>query len=174
MKKRSSCDGELKLGQELVHQYTVTNAGSVTMTAFRVTDDHEGDIGADPASSDVPVSLAPGESFTLSKTRTISQADVDAGSVTFTAKVFGKAPLGEDAEGTDAELVKFVAEEEEQGEEEELLLDYENDILLEEDEDLDLDHEDELELDHEEEVATDQPKQPAVEKVVSSNHYAHI
>jgi len=67
------------VGQVLHYTYLVTNTGNVTLTGLSLVDDQE------PVTCVPPVpgaSLAPGASMSCTATHTVTQADVDAGSVT--------------------------------------------------------------------------------------------
>ena len=66
-------------GQTIPYTYLVTNTGSLTMTGVAVTDDLV------PTVSCPSGTLAPGASETCTGTYTVTQGDVDAGSVTNTA-----------------------------------------------------------------------------------------
>ena len=78
-------------GDVIAYTYTVTNAGNVTLTApFSVSDDVI--TAADIDCSTAPASLAPTESFACTATYSITQADIDAGSVTNTATAEGVDP----------------------------------------------------------------------------------
>ena len=72
---------------------TVTNTGNVTVDAVDVSDPN-----ADPGSivcvPVTPLTLAPGESTTCTAIHTVTQADVDAGSVINTATAAGTDPGG--------------------------------------------------------------------------------
>ena len=77
----------------ITYTYVITNSGNVTLAQpFTVTDDKLGTITC-PAT---PATLAPTDTITCTKTYTIQQADVDAGSITNTASAH--APYG--GEGT--------------------------------------------------------------------------
>src|SRR5262249_25924495 len=66
-------------GDELDYTYTLTNTGNVTLGGpFTIQDDRSTD-AACPAS---PSSIAPGESITCTGTYSVTQADIDGGSVT--------------------------------------------------------------------------------------------
>src|SRR5207237_65704 len=61
----------------ITYAYTITNTGNVTLTGpFNVSDDKVSVTCAQPAS------LAPGGTVSCSATYTLTQADIDAGSVT--------------------------------------------------------------------------------------------
>ena len=75
------------------YSITVTNTGNVTVDAVDVSDPN-----ADPGSivcvPVTPLTLAPGESTTCTAIHTVTQADVDAGSVINTATAAGTDPGG--------------------------------------------------------------------------------
>jgi uncharacterized repeat protein (TIGR01451 family) len=76
------------VGDEITYTYTLTNSGNVTLSGpFTVDDDKAttSRVGAVP----VPDELAPGDHITFTATYTITQADLDAGSVTNIAQGFG-------------------------------------------------------------------------------------
>ena len=69
------------LDQPIAYEYTVTNSGDVTLAGTLAVADDRVTVTCDPAS----VTLAPGESATCSASHSVTQADLDAGSVTNTA-----------------------------------------------------------------------------------------
>ncbi|NPV55371.1 MAG: sortase, partial [Anaerolineae bacterium] len=74
------------------YSYKLTNSGTVTLYApYSVTDDK-----VSVTCPDTPISLAPGESVTCSASYTITQADVDDGSITNIARGNAKDPSGGD------------------------------------------------------------------------------
>ncbi|HET6498021.1 MAG TPA: hypothetical protein VFH17_03100, partial [Coriobacteriia bacterium] len=76
------------IGDVITYTYTLTNSGNVTLSGpFTVTDDKPttSRVGAVP----VPDVLAPSASATFTATYTITQADLDAGSVKNIAQGFG-------------------------------------------------------------------------------------
>src|SRR2546422_611367 len=71
-------------GQTITYTYTITNSGNVTLAGpFSVTDDKLGTFACGTGS------LAPGASTSCTKTHTITQADLDAGSITNIATAAG-------------------------------------------------------------------------------------
>ncbi len=79
------------VGDVITYTYTLTNTGNVTLSGpFSVTDDKATVVPDNPAL----MALAPGASATFSASYTITQADLDAGSVTNTAR--GKGFYGDD------------------------------------------------------------------------------
>ncbi|GAA1392337.1 hypothetical protein GCM10009639_23730 [Kitasatospora putterlickiae] len=89
--------GTLVVGEEIVYKFEVKNTGNVTLTDVKVT---EGAFTGSGTLSPVTcpsgtASLAPGASVTCTATYTVTQADVDAGSVKNTATATGTPPRGE-------------------------------------------------------------------------------
>jgi uncharacterized repeat protein (TIGR01451 family)/gliding motility-associated-like protein len=81
-------------GQEIVYTLTVTNTGNVTIENVTVVDNKVSvnqNVGT----------LAPGESATVTATYTVSQADMDAGSIVNVATVSGTDPNDADTDGED-------------------------------------------------------------------------
>src|SRR5206468_3454919 len=73
------------VGQTITYTYTVTNNGNTTLAGpFSVADDKQGTIS--PCGSGP---LAPGASTSCTSTHTITQADIDAGSITNKATASG-------------------------------------------------------------------------------------
>src|SRR4051794_12912821 len=72
-------DSYAAVGEVLTYTYVVTSTGNQTLTAIARTDDAE---TVDCAPTVLPATLAPGASFTCTATHTITQADLDAGSLT--------------------------------------------------------------------------------------------
>ena len=82
-------------GSTVAYSFLVTNTGNVTLTSVDVDDPKVGPVTC-------PVtSLAPGASTTCTKTYTLTQADVDAGSVVNTATASGTPPTGAAVTATD-------------------------------------------------------------------------
>ena len=77
-------------GDMILYDITVTNTGNVTVTGVTVSDPN-----ADPGSVSCPqTDLEPGESMTCTAKRTLTQADIDAGSYSNTATANGLDPNG--------------------------------------------------------------------------------
>jgi hypothetical protein len=91
VKTASSSSGK-KAGDQIVYTFTATNTGNVTLTSPTVTDVKLGLTGAS-ALSLTPSTIAPGATATGTATYTITQADMNTGSITNTAIVSGKDPL---------------------------------------------------------------------------------
>jgi uncharacterized repeat protein (TIGR01451 family) len=97
--KRATTTTFAAVGDTLTYEYDVTNTGNVEITAISVSDDRI-------ASVSCPVTtLAPGASTTCTATDTVSQADLDAGSVTNIATTSGTPAGGTLAPATDTETV---------------------------------------------------------------------
>ena len=75
-------------GESVAYEFVVTNTGNVTLTAITVTDVLTAPAG--PALTVVcPVTtLAPAASTTCTATYTVTQADVDAGSIANTCLLY--------------------------------------------------------------------------------------
>ncbi|QYM75597.1 hypothetical protein [Leucobacter luti] len=83
--------------------FTATNTGNVTLTDVSITDELEGlleIVYTWPGEAGV---LAPGEQVTATASYTLTQADVDAGSVDNDALVTGTPPTGDPVEDPDEE-----------------------------------------------------------------------
>ncbi|WP_197021565.1 hypothetical protein [Cellulomonas sp. HZM] len=87
--KHVSASADLAVGDVLSYWFTVTNSGNVTIAVPTVEDG-----GTSYACADA--SLAPGATTTCAgPSRTVTQADVDAGTVTNTATASGNPPQGD-------------------------------------------------------------------------------
>ncbi|MBI5161842.1 MAG: DUF11 domain-containing protein, partial [Micrococcales bacterium] len=73
--------------------YTITNQGNTTITQVAVSDALP-NVGAPVYSTGTPITLAPGASVTATATYTLTQADVDAGSVISSPTASGNPPAG--------------------------------------------------------------------------------
>ncbi|WP_162257560.1 DUF11 domain-containing protein [Phycicoccus sp. Soil802] len=90
-------DGAAELGDEVTYRFAVTNTGSVTLHHVKVDDQLVAPAGPAVAVTCPTSTLAPGTSMTCaSSPYTITQADVDAGSVANMATAHGRTPAGED------------------------------------------------------------------------------
>ena len=78
-------------GVVITYSYRVTNTGNVTLTSVGVTDPMS---GLSAINCNGVTSLAPGASVTCTATRTTTQDDVDAGSITNTGTAAGTPPTG--------------------------------------------------------------------------------
>ena len=88
-------------GDMITYTFDVENTGNVTLSNVNVTDMLSG-LGAITPSS---VSLAPGAMQSFTANYTITQADVDNGSVMNTATATGTPPTGMDVTDTDNETI---------------------------------------------------------------------
>ncbi|MET8701711.1 hypothetical protein ABZW10_22995 [Kitasatospora sp. NPDC004723] len=94
---KSASTGTLVVGEEIVYKFEVKNTGNVTLKDVKVT---EGAFTGSGTLSPVTcpngaASLAPGAIVTCTATYTVTQADVDAGSVKNSATGTGTPPRGE-------------------------------------------------------------------------------
>ncbi|WP_328608846.1 LPXTG cell wall anchor domain-containing protein [Amycolatopsis sp. NBC_00345] len=83
-------------GQEVTYSFVVTNTGNVTLSPVTIRETHftgSGE-GPKPVCPDGAASLAPGEHVTCTATYTVTQSDVDAGSIDNTAVATGTPPEG--------------------------------------------------------------------------------
>src|SRR5262249_54832617 len=94
------------LGQPVTYSLTVTNTGNVTISGITVTD-----VVTTPDSDPAPVvtcpttTLAPGGSTTCIAITTVTQADLDAGTIADTATATGTDPSGVAVPPADASFV---------------------------------------------------------------------
>ncbi|MFM9446090.1 LPXTG cell wall anchor domain-containing protein [Streptomyces acidiscabies] len=84
--------GDLNAGQTLHYSFAVRNTGNVTLSPVRINETNFTGSGGTPSVSCPNVALAPGTSLTCSATYTVTQADVDAGSISNTATASGTPP----------------------------------------------------------------------------------
>jgi uncharacterized repeat protein (TIGR01451 family) len=92
-------------GDTITYSFVVTNTGNVTLNPVTVTDQTVGAVTCPPGP------LAPGASVTCTpKTHTLTQTDVDAGSVTGTATATGTAPGGAQVTATDVTATPIVGD----------------------------------------------------------------
>ena len=107
--------------QAVTYTFLVTNTGNVTLTDVGVTDNPVTPAGgvtptcqilSNPAGtcSGATTSLAPGQIATFSGIYTVTQADVDQGSIVDTATATGKPPSGRDVTATSAIVTVEVTE----------------------------------------------------------------
>jgi uncharacterized repeat protein (TIGR01451 family) len=86
--KNSTKSSFAAVGESIPYTFFVTNTGNVTLSAISVTDPKVTGMSC-------PVNtLAPGATTTCTATHTVTQADLDAGSVVNTAAVVGTPPNG--------------------------------------------------------------------------------
>jgi uncharacterized repeat protein (TIGR01451 family) len=96
------------VGEKITYTFTVTNTGNVTVTDPQVTD--TGFTGHGTLSEVVcptgPITLVPGQIETCTATYTVTQEDIDAGSISNAAAVTGTQPNGDPTpEGTSDPVV---------------------------------------------------------------------
>ncbi len=78
-------------GNVISYQLVATNTGNVTLSGVTISDPLLGTLACTPAQ---PATLAPSQTLTCTGSYTVTQANVDAGSVTNTANASGTAPGG--------------------------------------------------------------------------------
>ncbi|WP_035456984.1 DUF7507 domain-containing protein, partial [Algoriphagus terrigena] len=92
---KTQTSGDLVEGDVLEYTIVVTNTGNVTISDIEVTDPSTG--------LDVNIGdLAPGESYTLTTSHTVTAEDVAAGSFTNSATATGEDPDGNDTSDSDS------------------------------------------------------------------------
>lgn len=101
----TNSSGRIDAGDQIEYSFEVTNTGAVTMTGIRVNDAKVPNVFC-PQDG-----LAPGESMTCTGAYTLTQADIDAGSVNNSATVSGKDPAGKDTESDPSEITTPVPTE---------------------------------------------------------------
>jgi len=98
-------DGFAVAGQTKVdYSVQATNSGNVTLTNVSVTDPMSAQM-PDWACDKTDATLAPGDKITCTGTYTLTQADIDTGTVANTATADGKDAKGHDVTGTDTVTV---------------------------------------------------------------------
>jgi uncharacterized repeat protein (TIGR01451 family) len=83
------------VGDQVTYSYLVTNSGNVTIEGIAVAESQFSGTGTLSAVSCPEPALAPGESETCTATYSVTQADLDSGSITNTATATGTAPGGQ-------------------------------------------------------------------------------
>ncbi|MCP5029157.1 MAG: DUF11 domain-containing protein, partial [Actinomycetia bacterium] len=97
--------GNISLGDTLTYSFTVANPGTVTLSGVTVTDPLPG-----LALISCPgTTLVPGASMVCTTTYSVTQADVDAGTIDSTGKAVGTPPTGPDVSSTDPHTVSLDA-----------------------------------------------------------------
>ncbi|MGL5824319.1 MAG: beta strand repeat-containing protein, partial [Nocardioides sp.] len=84
------------VGSTIAYTFLVTNTGNVPLTSYAVSDPQVGPVTCPPGA------LAVGQTATCTKTYTLTQADIDAGTVNNTATATGTPPGGGTVTGTDS------------------------------------------------------------------------
>lgn len=85
-------------GDTVTYGFVVTNTGNVTVSNLAIDETAFSGTGTVSAVTCPATELAPTAAFTCTATYSVSQADVDAGTVTNTAVATGTDPTGEDVE----------------------------------------------------------------------------
>ncbi|TPW76895.1 DUF11 domain-containing protein [Schumannella sp. 10F1B-5-1] len=105
--KTASPTSGLQLGNTVTYSFTITNTGNVTLSGVTATDPMSGlsriDFGTQSRT------VAPGGSITGTATYTVSQADVNRGSIANTATATGQTPAGATVSTTGSATVTTVA-----------------------------------------------------------------
>lgn len=81
-----------QVGQQVTYTFLVTNTGNVTMSDIAIIEGTFSGTGALPAATCPQPNLAPGAEETCTAVYTVTQADVDAGTLTNTATASGNPP----------------------------------------------------------------------------------
>jgi fimbrial isopeptide formation D2 family protein/uncharacterized repeat protein (TIGR01451 family)/LPXTG-motif cell wall-anchored protein len=106
VEKDGALAGEAKAGEEVHYRFTVSNTGNVTLTDVTLADELPG-LG-DTVFGDWPGesgTLNPGESVAATASYTLTQEDMDAGSVVNTVRAEGTPPATTDPDDPDAPAV---------------------------------------------------------------------
>ncbi|WP_341957478.1 AraC family transcriptional regulator [Microbacterium sp. LWH13-1.2] len=98
--------GNGAVGSVISYTFTASNAGNVTLTDVAIADPHAGLSAIDLTWPGTAGTLAPGAQVVGTATYTVTQADVDAGTVRNTARVTGTPPSGP-AVGADSQTVSL-------------------------------------------------------------------
>ncbi|MEJ2791568.1 MULTISPECIES: isopeptide-forming domain-containing fimbrial protein, partial [unclassified Pseudoxanthomonas] len=81
-------------GQTVAYSFLVSNTGNVTITGLQINETAFSGTGTAPVITCPVTTLAPTESTTCTATYTVTQQDIDAGSITNTATASGTNPAG--------------------------------------------------------------------------------
>ncbi len=81
-------------GQVVTYSFLIANTGNTTLTAVSATDTAFSGSGTPPVVTCPVTTLAPQGSTTCTATYTVTQADLDAGSIVNTATATGRSPAG--------------------------------------------------------------------------------
>ena len=101
---------EMKPGDILHYNFTVTNTGNVTLSGVSIRDDLKGlgtilfDWNMSSDTSTPAGTLSPGETVTAGADYLIEQSDIDAGNILNNAEAVAKTPSGKDVSGNDDDL----------------------------------------------------------------------
>jgi uncharacterized repeat protein (TIGR01451 family) len=96
----------LVVGQTVTYSFLVTNTGNTTLTEVGIDDvdfSGSGELSAITCPEGA-ASLAPGAQVTCTATYVVTQADIDAGTVTNTATAVGTPPSGDPVESPESEV----------------------------------------------------------------------
>ncbi len=102
--KSHTLDGDGAPGDVITYSFLISNDGNVTLHGVILADLLPG-LGTISFPTDWSGTLAPAQTVTATATYTLTQADVDAGSVVNTAKATGTPPLGDAVSGTGSDTV---------------------------------------------------------------------
>ena len=118
--KSTTATAVANVGDEIPYSFLVTNSGNVTLTGVTVDDEQIapadqaalGAITCGPSSNaaDAAGTLSPGASMTCTATYTVSQADLDHGSIDDVATATGTPPTGGDVTSDPSEVSVPVTE----------------------------------------------------------------
>ncbi|MEU8386399.1 hypothetical protein, partial [Streptosporangium sp. NPDC048865] len=81
-------------GQTVTYSYAVVNTGNTTLSALSVADTEFSGTGTPPVATCPVTTLAPQATTTCTGTYTVTQADIDAGSIVNSARASGTPPTG--------------------------------------------------------------------------------
>ncbi|TPW77637.1 DUF7507 domain-containing protein [Schumannella soli] len=98
--KTGTAPANAAVGDKITYGFTLRNTGATTLTGVAVSDPRLGSTPITYTGLGTGASLAPGASATASASYTITQADIDAGTVTNTATVNAINPQGTAVTGT--------------------------------------------------------------------------
>ncbi|GAB3399586.1 hypothetical protein GCM10027515_06180 [Schumannella luteola] len=98
--KTGTAPANAAVGDKITYGFTLRNTGATTLTGVAVSDPRLGSTPITYTGLGTGASLAPGASATASASYTITQADIDAGTVTNTATVNSVNPQGTAVTGT--------------------------------------------------------------------------
>ncbi|KZE89663.1 DUF7507 domain-containing protein [Microbacterium sp. TNHR37B] len=101
---KSASAGAEQAGDVITYSFQLTNTGNVTLDPISVTEGSFSGSGEMSAVTCPSVALAPGDDVTCEATYTVTQADVDAGSITNTAVGVGVPPVGPPVESPPSEV----------------------------------------------------------------------
>ncbi|GAA4361157.1 DUF7507 domain-containing protein [Angustibacter luteus] len=96
--KSASPTSAARAGQSITYTFRVTNTGNVTLAALAVTDTFTAPAGPEPTIVCPDSPLAPGGSATCTSTYSVTQADVDHGTVDNSALAAATVPGGGDVQ----------------------------------------------------------------------------